>query len=89
MMSNQAYLTSKSKKIKKLNDDSQMKVSTDYHAELHGFDSETLDWIEAKTEIDNLLKTSKSASDLLKHSKKVSDYWDRVRDQRRNGKRAI
>ena len=83
-MSGQAYLTSKNEEIKKVNDDSQMKISTDYHAKLHGFDSETLDWMEAKTEIDNLLKTSNRFSDLLKKSKEVSDYWDRVRAQRRN-----
>jgi hypothetical protein len=82
-MSSQAYLTSVSKGIKKVNDDSQMKVSTDHHAELHGLDSESLDWMEAKAEIDNLLKTSKSVSDLLKKSKEVSNYWDRVRVQRR------
>jgi hypothetical protein len=58
-----------------------MKASTNYHAELHGLDSETLDWMEAKAEIDNLLKTSKNASDLLKKSKEVSDYWIRVRAQ--------
>ncbi len=82
-MLRQDYLTSKNKEIKKVNNDSQVKVSTDYHAELHSFDSETLDWMEAKAEIDNLLKTSKSVSDLLKNSKKVSDYWERVRNQRR------
>ena len=81
-MSSQAYLTSKNEEIKKVNDDSQVKVSTDYHAELHGLDSETLDWMEAKAEIDNPLKTSTSFSDLLKKSKEVSDYWDRVKDQR-------
>lgn len=82
-MSRQAYLTSKNEESKKINNDSQVKVSTDYHAELHSFDSETLDWMEAKSEIDNLLNTSKDASDLLKNSKKVSDYWERVRNQRR------
>ena len=81
-MSSKAYLTSKNEETKKINDDSQMKVSADYYAELQGFDSETLDWMEAKAEIDNLLKTSTSFSDLLKKSKEVSDYWDRVKDQR-------
>ena len=67
-MSFQVNLTSKSENIKNLNDD---------------YVVETKDWTVIKAEIDNLLQTSKSGYELLKKSKEISDYWNRVRDQRR------
>ena len=67
-MSDQINLTSKSENIKNLNDD--------YVVEMK-------DWTVIKAEVDNLLQTSKSGYELLKKSKEVSDYWSRVRDQRR------
>jgi hypothetical protein len=85
-MSDQAYLTSKNKKIKNIDNDLQIKTSPDYYAKLHGFDfngsEEMKDWTAAKAEIDNLLQTSKSGYELLKKSKEVSDHWNRVREQR-------
>lgn len=84
-MSNQAYLTSNHKK--NINNASQMKDSADFHVELHSHDDncveESQDWMAMKVEIDNLLQTSKSGYELLKKSKEVSDYWSRVRDQRK------
>jgi len=87
MVSDRAYLTSKREGIKNLNDDLQMKVSTNYHAELNGFNSnssdETYDWRSAKAEIDHLFKNCKEASVLLKKSKEVSDHWNKTRAQRK------
>ena len=86
-MSGPAYLTSGNKKIINANNALQTKNSTNYHAELHDsyfnrIDG-TQDWLAAKAEIDNLLQTSKSGYELLQKSKEVSDYWNRVREQRR------
>lgn len=86
-MSDRAYLTSKSENIKNLNNDLQMKVSSDQHTELNGFNSnsgnETYDWMAAKAEIDHLLQNCKKPSVLLKKSKEVSDHWRRTRAQRK------
>ena len=90
MMSNQAYLTNKNEKINDISNTLKMKGSANNHAELHSFDDdyieETQDWTAIKAEIDNLLQTSKSGYELLKKSKEVSDYWSRVRDQRRKAR---
>jgi hypothetical protein len=86
-VSDQINLTSKSENIKNLNDDLQMNVSTDYYAQLNGFNSSsgdaTYDWMAAKAEIDHLVQNCKEFPVLLKKSKEISDYWNRVRDQRR------
>lgn len=86
-MSDQVNLTSKSEHIKNLNADLQMKVSDDYYAELNGFNSnsgdETYDWVAAKAEVDHLVQNCKEFPVLFKKSKEISDYWNRVRDQRR------
>lgn len=89
-MSDQVNLTSKSENIKNLNDDLQIKVSTNYYAEFNGFNSnsgdETYDWMAAKEEIDHLVQNCKGFPVLLKKSKEISDYWNRVRDQRRKSR---
>ena len=86
-MSDQAYLTSKSKNVKNLKDEPHIKVSTDYHTELNGFNlnsgDETYDWMAAKEEIDYLSQNCKQASVLLKRSKEISDHWNKIRAQRK------
>lgn len=87
-MSDQAYLTSNSKKINDARNVSQMKNADNCHADLHDsdfnyVDEKQEDWLSIKAEIDNLIQTSKSGYELLQKSKEVSDYWNRVRDERR------
>ena len=86
-MSVRVYLTSKNERIQNLNDGLQMKVSTDYPAELNDFNSnredETYDWMAAKAEIDQLSQNCKRGSVLLKKSQEVSDYWNKIRAQRK------
>jgi hypothetical protein len=76
-------LSGNNEQIKNINDDSQIKISTDNHTELPGFNfnssDEIQDWMGIKAEIDNLLQNSKTGSELIQKSKEVSDYWNRVR----------
>ncbi len=87
-MTNRAYLTSKSENMKKEEGYPQTKVSIDNHVEPCSFNSnrgdEMQDWQTMKAEIDNLLQTNCEASVLLQKSRKVTDYWDKVRTKMRN-----
>ena len=85
-MSSRSNITSESENIKKGKDHQQMKVSADYRTEQCGYNSgdRTQDWLEIKAEIDNLLQNSKDAAVLLQKGREVSDYWAKVRAQRRN-----
>jgi len=89
-MTNRAYLTSKSENIKKEEGYPQTKVSTDNHVEPCSSNSnrgdEMQDWQTMKAEIDNLLQTNCEASVLLQKSRKVTDYWDKVRAQMRRNR---
>lgn len=87
-MLDQAYLTSKSKKIKNVNDDLQEKDSSDSQVESYGFDSnggdERKDWTTIKVEIDALSQKNKvDCSELLKKDKEISDYWSKARARMR------
>jgi hypothetical protein len=90
MMTNRAYLTSKSENIKKEKGYPETKVSTDNHVEPCSSNSnrgdEMQDWQTMKAEIDNLLQTNCEASVLLQKSRKVADYWDKVRAQMRRNR---
>ena len=63
------------------------KFSNDYDTKLRDFNSnggdETQDWIAIKAEIDALSQKNTTGSELLKKSKEISDYWNKVRAQMR------
>ena len=87
-MPNKQNITSKNENMKKEEGYPQTKVSTDNYAEPCSLNSnrgdEMQDWQTMKAEIDNLLQTNCEASVLLQKSRKVSDYWDKVRTKMRN-----
>ena len=88
-MSNQVRLVSKNKNVLKEKSNLQRKVSTDNHVEPHSINltsgSGIHDWLELKLEIDGLLQNSHKPADLLQKSREVSDYWNKVRVQMKNG----